>query len=343
MPERTRDEAGGFLLGCGLAMLACAAVTVAALPAAADTIKTRLSIATGEGHPFLPGALKFKEALEAASGGRIQVQVFPNAQAGDEAASLQLVRSGALQFAEHSSSLASSASNEPMLQGWSLPFLYPDADAAYRAWDSEFADKSYAAFEKHGFRCLVRWDAGFRQLSSGRPVNGVDDVKGLKLRTPNGAIYIATWKALGAVPTPMAYTELYTGLQTGVVEGTELPVQAFESSKFFEVQKHFATLNYMNDPICFSVSLSFFRSLDAELQAAVMTAARASAEAERAAARQGYDVAVAKVTAAGVQFTHPDTDAFRQAVAPVYEDYYQQAGPAGRELVQGILALTKGK
>lgn len=322
----------------GLGLLAL--LSYAEPAGAADAVRARLSIATTETHPYYPGAQRFKEALEAETKGAIQVQVFPNAQAGDEAASLQLLRSGGLQFAEHVISLATSAFNEPKLTAWSLPFVYRDADAAYRAWDSELAEKSVAVFEKSGFRCLVFWDAGFRQLSSNRAVNAVADVKGLKVRTPNGAIYVDTWKALGGVPTPMAFTELYTALQTGVVDGTELPVQVFHSSKFAEVQKNVALINYTNDPICFSVSLKFFNALPAEQQQAVVKAAKASAIAERQAANSGFETAIQAVKAAGVNVTRPDTEAFRQAVAPVYEAYYQTAGEDGRALVKAILATA---
>ena len=307
----------------------------------AAPIQTRLSIVTGETHPYYPGAVKFKEALETESRGQILVQVFANAQIGDEAAGFQLLRSGTLQFAQQSSSLASSASNELKLQAWSLPFLYPDADAAYHAWDSELAVKSYAALEKSGVKCLARWDAGFRQLSANRPVSSMSDVRGLKIRTPDGAIYVSTWKALGAVPTPMAFTELYTALQTGVVDGTELPVQVFASSKFDEVQKNYAIINYMNDPICFSVSLKFFNGLSPELQQAVMKAAQASATANRQAARASFDKAIEQVKASGVKITRPDTEPFRKAVAPVYEDFYKKVGEDARGIVNAIIQLTK--
>jgi len=331
---------GGFaraaaLLACGLGL------AVAAPAVAQEPIKTRFSIATSDPHPLYAGAVRFKEALEAASGGKILVQVFPSAQAGDEAASLQLIRAGGLQFATHSSSLASSASNEPALQGWSLPFLYRDSDTAYRAWDSDLAYKSFAAYEKHGFKCMERFDNGFRQLSTNRPINAVEDVRGLKLRTPDGAIYISTWRALGAVPTPMAFSELYTALQTGVVEGTELPVQVLDTSKFYEVQKHFAEVNYMNDPACVSVSMLFYRSLSPELRAAVDKAAKEAAIANRQRARDGFEKALAKVTAAGMKTTKPDAAAFRAATASVYDDYYKKTGAEGRALVEGILALAK--
>jgi tripartite ATP-independent transporter DctP family solute receptor len=328
-----------------LVVVACTAVLALGVGsgdvAGAAPIQTRLSIVTSEAHPYYPGAVKFKEVVEAESKGQILVQVFANAQIGDEAAGLQLLRSGTLQFAQQSSSLASSASNELKLQAWSLPFLYPDAEAAYRAWDSDLAVKSYAALEKSGFKCLTRWDAGFRQLSTNRPVNSVNDVRGLKVRTPDGAMYVSTWKALGAVPTPMAFTELYTALQTGVVDGTELPVQVFSSSKFYEVQKSYAVINYMNDPICFSVSLKFFNGLSPELQQAVMKAAQASAVANRQAARASFEKALEQVKGAGVKITRPDTEPFRKAVAPIYEEFYKKIGDEARAIVNGIIALTK--
>jgi TRAP-type C4-dicarboxylate transport system substrate-binding protein len=163
----------------------------------------------------------------------------------------------------------------------------------------------------------------------------------MKLRTPDGAIYVSTWKALGAVPTPMALTELYTSLQTGVVQGTELPLQGIEALKIHEILKNFAAINYMNDPICFSVSLQFYKSLTPELQKAVMKAAKESTVAERSAARDSYDKALQKVIAAGVKASRPDTAAFRKMVAPVYDEYYKKTGANGRALVEGILALTK--
>jgi TRAP-type transport system periplasmic protein len=169
----------------------------------------------------------------------------------------------------------------------------------------------------------------------------VEDVRGLKVRTPNGTIYIDTWKALGAVPTPMAFTELYTALQTGVVDATELPLQTFQAAKFAEVQKNVAVLNYMNDPICFSVSNKFFTGLRPELQQAVAKALKDATGVERDAVTSSFKSSADAVKAAGVKFSEPDTEPFRKAVAPVYESYFKTNGEEGRKLVDTISAVAK--
>jgi tripartite ATP-independent transporter DctP family solute receptor len=317
------------IFSCALAALCCAAPV-----AAASTVRVSLSASTD--HPYNVGAVKFKEVLERESKGEIKVQIFNNSQLGDESASLEAVRTGSLEFAEHLTSLAASAYGEPQVGAWALPFLYPNSESAWKAWDSPAAVRSYAAFDKKGFKCIARWDAGFRELSSSKPVNSLADVKGLRLRTPAGKIYIDTWKALGAAPVPMAITELYTALQTGVVSGTELPLQAILSYKYYEVQKSDAMLNYIDDPICFSVSAKYYDSLSRDLQKAVMDAAAASSGAERQAAATQAGAAVARIKQLGMTVTQPDLTEFRKAVAPVYDDFYKANGPDSRALVQQI-------
>jgi TRAP-type transport system periplasmic protein len=331
-PGRTRE------MKKSLTVVAVLAVVAGFHVATADSPKliVRLSIAGNQQHPYYAGAVKFKEVLDRGSQGKIEVKIFENSQLGDEAASLELVRKGGLEFTEHLTSIAASAYKQPTLQAWSLPFLYPDSRAAYKAWDSDVATRSYAMFEPLGFKCLARWDAGFRELSSMRPVNSLADVKGLKVRTPAGQIYLQTWRSLGAVPVPMAITELYTALQTGVVSGTELPLQALVSLKYYEVQKSAAVLNYMNDPICFSTSVKFFGSLSPELQQAVLDAVTAATSAERQASVTQAEAAVAQLKKLGLSVTQPPLDPFRAAVAPVYDEYYTSVGAAGRDLVHQI-------
>jgi len=328
---------GLFALAIGAVFLA----TTASPGFAQDTIQTRFSIGgANEDHVFYYGAKKFKEALERESKGRITVELFPNSQIADEAGSIQLLRTGGVQFTTHSSSLAASAFNTPLVQGWTLPFLYPTAEAAYRAWDSDVARNVYGEFEKSGVTCMERWDAGFRQISSKSPIEKLEDLKGLRIRTPNGATYIEAIRALGATPTPLAFSEIYTSLQTGVIDGTELPAQAIFAMKFHEVQTHIAVVNYMNEPICFSASTQFLNSLDPELRKAVEVAAREATEAERAEAQARFQLALDGIKAAGLSFTHPDLAAFREAVKPAYEIFYETAGDDGRKMIEQVLEIT---
>lgn len=336
-PDHKTRPLGAAFAALGLVVLATG---MSAEDAKAQAMQTRYSQSTSESHPYFAGAKKFKEVLEAETDGRITVDLYASATVADEGASLQLLRSGALEFAQHSSSLAASTFNVPHLMAWTMPFLYPDAEATYRAWDSELFTESFGVFDRFGFKCLVLWDAGSRQLSSNRAVEKVADVSGLKIRTPNSPVYIDIWNALGGVPAPMAFAELYTGLQTGVVDGTELPVQLIFSDKFHEVQSHQAIINYMNDPICFSVSKVFYDRLTPDLQAAVVKAAMESAVAQRATVQEGFQAAIDGIAEQGMTVTYPDTSEFREAVLPVYESFYSQAGDEGRALVESILAIV---
>ncbi len=317
------------------------AIGSASVGTAQAPIQTRLSIGgANEEHVFYFGAQKFKEALERETGGRMVVEIFPNASLADEAGNVQLMRTGALQFSTHSSSLAASALNQPVLQGWTLPFLYPNEEKAYLAWDSDVARNAYAAFESSGISCLERWDAGFRQISANRAIESIEDLRGLKIRTPDGGVYIDAVQALGADATPLAFNEIYTSLQTGVIDGTELPAQAIFAMNFHEVQTSLAIVNYLNEPICFSASTQFLNSLEPDLRAAVDVAAKEAAAAEREDAQRRLQIALDGMEAAGITFTYPDAAQFREAVKPVYEKYYESAGDAGRQMIEEVFKIT---
>lgn len=307
----------------------------------ASTRTVRYTQGTGKAHASYLGAEKFKEVLEAGSNGQISVEIYPDGQFADEANSIQLMRSGALEFGNFSSSLVASALKVPELQAWSLPFLYDDAQSAYRAWASDVAKDSYAALEKSGIKWLGCFDQGFRQLSTSQAVNKVEDLQGLKVRTPNGEVYVNTWKALGAVPGPMAFGELYSALQTGAMDATELPIQVVASGKFYEVQKSVALINYLNDPNCISVSTKFFESLSPELQKAVEDAADAAVKAQHDASVESFETSLKEVTDAGLTVTTPDLEPFRDAVASVYESFYASTGDDGRKLVESIRQAAK--
>jgi tripartite ATP-independent transporter DctP family solute receptor len=306
---------------------------------ASDARQVRLAILTGEGHPYMAGATAFEESVEQLTGGSLDVQIFADAQLGGEADYLELVRTGGLELGEFVMAIPASTLDEPLLATLGLPFLYSDAESMHRAWDSPAVQEALQVFpEEHGFECIGLWDTGFRQLTSNKPIESVDDLQGLNIRVPEGELYVDTWEALGATPTAMAIPELYSALETGIVGATDIPFVAIDSLKYYEVQSHGAETNYMDDPVCFGASTQFLDSLSADEREAVREAGRVSSEAAQQAAIDSAQASIEKLEAQGMTFTEPDIDAMRAAIEPVYENFYAQAGEEARALVDAIRA-----
>lgn len=299
----------------------------------------RLAILTGEGHPYMAGATAFEESVEELTGGSLDVQIFADAQLGGEADYLELVRTGGLELGEFVMAIPASTLNEPLLATLGLPFLYSDAASMHRAWESDAVQEALQVFpEEHGFQCIGLWDTGFRQLTSNKPIESLDDLQGLNIRVPEGELYVSTWETLGATPTAMAIPELYSALETGIVDATDIPFVAIDSLKYFEVQSHGAETNYMDDPVCFAASTQFLDSLSDDERAAVLEAGRESTEAAQQAAIDSAEASIQKLKEQGMTFTQPDIDAMREAVAPVYEKFYAETGDEARALVEAIRA-----
>jgi tripartite ATP-independent transporter DctP family solute receptor len=292
-------------------------------------------------HPASLGFISFKKSLEAESGGRIKVTVITDPVIGAEASATEQLRSGGFQVAEAVNGLLSSTYKKPIMTAWGLPFLYADSAAAYKAWDSPLATKSFATYEDLGIMCLARWDVGFRELSANKPVNTVADLKGLKIRTPTGQLYLDTWSALGAQPVGLAPAEVYTSLQTGVINATDYPLAAMISQKVYEVQKYEMLINYTNDPECLNISVAFYKSLPPDLQKAVRKAAADSSMAERAELKRQLDEALATLKAHGMTIVNPNLAPFREAVKTITDKYLASQGADGKSLLDGIQQAAK--
>ena len=307
-----------------------------------DGREVRLAILTGEGHPYMAGATAFEESVEDLTGGSLDVQLFADAQLGGEADYLELVRTGGLEFGEFVMAIPASTLNEPLLATLGLPFLYSDAQSMHRAWESDAVQEALQVFpEKHGFQCIGLWDTGFRQLTSNKPIESPSDLQGLNIRVPEGELYVSTWEALGATPTAMAIPELYSALETGIVDATDIPFVAIDSLKYYEVQSHGAETNYMDDPVCFAASTQFLDSLSDSEREAVLEAGQVSSQAAQQAAIDSAEASIQKLEDQGMTFTQPDVEAMREAIAPVYEDFYAQAGDEARSLVEAIRAAME--
>jgi len=210
-------------------------------------------------------ATKFGEELAKESEGRMKVEIYPAAQLGKEPEMVQQVQTGTLDFAIISDGYMASQSES--LNGWFMPFLFPDLKAAAEARKSDAAQQMLKDLEALKIVGLDYLFAGNRHLllQSGT-FDSLDDVKGKKIRVPSSAIFSEFWKALGAGPVPMALPEVYMSLQTGVIDGVDTDIDALLTQKFYENAKYLTLTNHVTFPEVVIASKSVFDKLSAEDQ-----------------------------------------------------------------------------
>jgi tripartite ATP-independent transporter DctP family solute receptor len=212
----------------------------------------------------------------------------------------------------------------PGVDVFGMPFLFEDKAQAYKILDSLVAEDIFRVTEEQNIKVLASWENGFRQVGTiKKPVYKLEDLRGLKIRTAPGDIFIDTWACLKAAATPIAWNEVFTALQTGVVDGQEVPLGPFYTGGFGEVVKYYSFINYMYDPFSLTVSMGFWNSLLPELQEAVQKAANESRDAQRAyTAKLEEEAMTVLVEKDGMTFiTIEDLKPFQDAVRPVLENY----------------------
>ncbi len=262
--------------------------------------------------------------VKAKTDGRIEVQVAPSAQLGDDAAMVTALRTGALDLSANSQGAVANA--VPEYAAFGMPFLFSNAAQAFKLLDGplgkELADKS----AEKGLVVLGYWDNGIRHMTnSKRPITKVEDMKGLKMRTPPDTVLVDIMQALGAEAQQIKFAELYVALQQGVVDGQENPLMNIHASKLYEVQKHLALTSHQFQMTPFLMSKrSWDRLSDADKKAVQEAAAEATA-LQRKLSQESDDKLLADLKSKGVQVTTVDKAAFQKATAPVVRQVARRA------------------
>ena len=305
--------------------------------AAADPLKLTLGHGAAPGNPRHEASVKFAEVLKARTGGRIEVQVAPSAQLGDDAAMVTAVRTGALDITANSQGAVSAA--VPEYAAYGMPFLFATSAQAFKLLDGalgkELADKTAAK----GMVVLGYWDNGIRHMTNGkRPISKVEDVKGLKMRTPPDSVLVDIMQALGAEAQQIKFAELYVALQQGVVDGQENPLANFHASKLYEVQKHLALTSHQFQMTPLLMSKRSWDRLSEADRKAVTEAAAEATTLQRKLSQEADESLLADLKAKGVQVTTVDKAAFEKATAKVEEKW--AAGPIG-PYVKKVVAAAR--
>lgn len=286
------------------------------------------------------GFYKFKEIVEKETNGAIKVEVFTDGVLGDDRRTLEGLQIGSIQGTTVSTGPISAFS--PKIAVFDLPFLFKDRTIAYKVLDGPIGQELLDELASSKFIGLCYWENGVRHLSnSRREVTTLADISGLKIRTMESPIHVDIWRSLGANPTPMSMSQLYTALEQKVVDGQENPLANIQTNKFEEVQKYVALTGHIYGASPFMISKVFWDTLDDKEKAIVKKAALEARDYERKLASEEDEIATKYLLSKGMKISEMapgEKDKMREAVKGIYE---KQKPILGEALVNKVLEATK--
>ena len=283
----------------------------------------RLSHNAAPGNPKAEASLKFAQLVGQKTNGRVKVEVGGSAQFGDDTESLTNMRLGTLAFSTNSQGATSGV--VPQFSVIGLPFLFRDLSHAYKVVDGPVGDKLNELAKAKGLVVLALWDNGIRHTSNNkRPIVKPEDLTGIKVRTPPDPITLDIFKALGANPGPLAFSELYIALQQGVFDGQENPLMNIYSSKLYEVQKYISLTGHKYETTPLLASKMIFETLSKADQAAIKEAAVEAGKLNRQMSMAADTDLRKKLTDSGVKINTVDQAPFAAKTKPVYDKWSQQ-------------------
>ncbi|PWB49215.1 MAG: C4-dicarboxylate ABC transporter [Nitrosomonadales bacterium] len=324
----------------GATLLMVLALSASSLALAADEIVIKFSHVVAPDTPKGRAAEKFKQLAEERTKGRVKVEVYPNSQLYKDREEMEALQLGAVQM------LAPSLSKfRPMgaaeFELFDLPYIFPNYETVHRVMDGEAGKRMFAKLETKGLHGLAFWDNGFKQMSANKPLRTIADFKGLKMRIQSSKVLDAQMKALGANPQVMAFSEVYTALQQGVVDGTENPPDNLYTQKMHEVQKHLTVSDHGFLGYAVIVNKKFWEGLPADIRTTLEQAMKEATAFERGIAKAENDEALNKVRAAKTTeiYVLPNEERakWHATLLPVHKEF---EGSIGKDLIQMSYAIA---
>lgn len=309
-------------------------------PARAAEFSYKLGTNVPADHPLSARAQEAADAILAGTGGRFELKVFPSSQLGGDSDMLSQLRDGALEFFAVSG-VSGLSTLIPGSSIYGLGFAFPDYPAVWRAMDGDLGRLLRAQIAGAGLVAMDRiWDSGFRQITTaGKPVATPADLDRMKLRVPAGALYRSIFLALGTLPTAINLSEVYSALQTRVVDGEENGLVTISTAKFYEVQKFCAMTNHMWDGYWFLANRGAWDAVPADVRQVVAREIDAAALRQRADMEKLGGELRGQLQAAGMTFTEPDRALFRAALAKAgfYRDWKAKYGAAEWAALEAVV------
>jgi TRAP-type transport system periplasmic protein len=288
----------------------------------------KAGIGLNEDHPEGQGLLRFKEIVEKKSGGKLKVQTYFSATLGDDLKMTEALQSGTQEITIPSTSPLVGIVKEFGI--FDFPFLFNTAEEADAILDGPIGKKLLEKLPEHGLIGLAYWENGFRNVTNSKhPINTIDDFKGLKLRTMQNQVHIDAFKKLGANPTPMAFSEVFTALESKTVDGQENPLATIKSNKYYEVQDYLSLTKHVYTPFVFLVSKKFWDSLSPEEQKILQDAAVEAGKYQRELSRQEDKKALEELKKTGIKINEVsdgERKKMEEAIKPVIDKYAKEFG-----------------
>lgn len=286
----------------------CAVVALMGGAAAAQEVTLKLGHLANEENIWHKAALKFAEEAKALTEGRVEVQIYPNESLGKEIDVINGMQLGTADMTITGESLQNWAPSAALL---ALPYAYKSLEHMDEVASGDIGKQIEAEIiEKADIRPLTYFARGPRNLSATREIKTPADLNGFKLRVPNVPIFVAAWQALGANPTPMAFSEVFTSLQNGTIEGQENPLALFKSGGFYEVQKVVNKTEHVRSWIYLTISERSWAKLSEADQTALIEAGKRTQAYERELFMADETALVADLEGRGVTFVEVDQAAF---------------------------------
>ena len=287
-------------------------------------------------NPYAQGAVKFTELVKEKTGGAVEIQVFPSSQLGNQRDLIEGLTFGTVDMTLTSTAVLGNFLTEAAV--FDLPFIFRDIPHAYKALDS-VGMEICKPLEKRGIKVLAMFENGVRHMTNNRnPIRKPEDVKGLKIRVMEQPIYIEMMKILGASPTPMAFGELFTAMQQGVVDGQENPAAHIYTSRFFEVQKYISLTAHTHSAEPLLVAMGVWSKLPEAHQKSIQEAAFEACDWQRDLCRGLENEYWTKIRESGKSEINDDVDkaAFMEATKPVWAMFEEKLGKQNIEAIVNV-------
>jgi tripartite ATP-independent transporter DctP family solute receptor len=313
------------------------AQTTTAQDKPADQVfKIDFAIHTNSGTNENKTLLKFKELVEERSEGRIEINLFPDAVLGTELENLEQVKVNEVQMSIFGDNLVGQLA--PEFSPTIVPFIYKNIDDVFAAWDGELGDLIKESVEAKGNQYVVALQArGARNLTASKAINTPADLRGLKIRVPEISSWITMWGALGAIPTPIAWSETYSALQTGVANGQENPISNIYANKIYEVNNYVMMTEHLYNVFHWTINKDFYNSLPSDLQDIIMDSAAEATEWGDSMLADAENALIEEMVSLGVNIIEVDKVEFINAASSAIETVAATWDPRVKAMVDAYL------
>ena len=309
--------------------------TASAFAAGATVLKAGHSATNKE--PYQLGLEAFGKKLKETTNGKFEVKVFPSCQLGSEKEMTEGLFLGNVDVATSATTVVTNFIPEFIV--YDLPFLFNSDEHFYEASDGAPGKFFVDACAKKGMRLFAIYDAGVRHIASKKPVNSMKDLKGMKIRTMQSQIHIDAFNGFGAKATPMAFSEQFSALEQGVIDGVEASNTSCYNQQFYRPAPNWALVSWYRCVTAMMMSEKKFQSYPKDVQKAILEAAAYSAKVEREAYAKSESASLAVMKKAGVNITKPDVAPFKEVAQKVADKYIKK--PELKEVLKQIQDMGK--